>query len=54
MPRGLRARGLSAANTIKGTITVRDQYEILKMWKGAHFGNNRASTLVTGRARHGT
>ena len=54
MPRGLRARGFNAARTRSGTITVRDQYETLSMWKGAHLGRSNASTRITGTARHGT
>ena len=52
--RGLRARGFSAISTSSGTITVRDQYDILSRWNGNHCGSSMISTGITGTARHGT
>ena len=37
-----------------GTITVRDQYETLPIWKGDQRGSNMISTGISGTARHGT
>ncbi len=53
MPRGLRARGRSAANTKSGTTTVRDQYETLSRWNGNQRGKCISSMGMMGTARHG-
>src|SRR5438128_12104267 len=48
---GLRAVGLSACNTISGTMTVRLQYEILSRWNGNQRGSSMISTGSIGVAR---
>ena len=43
-PLGLAAVTLSVERTNSGTITVRDQYETLRMWNGNHAGRSMIST----------
>jgi hypothetical protein len=52
--RGFLACGLSAASTVSGIITVRDQYDTFEMWNGNQRGRCISSTGMVGTARHGT
>ena len=51
--RGFAARARNVHRTNSGTITVRDQYDTLLMWKGNHFGSSMISTGMKGTPRQG-
>src|SRR5271166_4156353 len=51
--RGLRATGFFAVRTISGVITVRDQYETLRMLMGNQGGISISSIGTTGQASQG-
>ena len=53
MPRGLRARGRSAASTSSGQVTVRDQYDMFQILKKNQRGSSISSTGMIGVPCHG-